>query len=399
MNPTQFVDIFGPAQQDGNPNKGTVQFGSEYSEETDIMNPASTTETTTLSSTTETTTEAVEGSTTDTTTLPENGNVDILNQPQKGRKPKYGFEDISGYFADRIKSGKFVAVEEEDQEGNVVQFVPKTPEEFDEVIDIQVNYKLDQERKGLEQKWYQSKSPAWQAVAKFANMVDNPAEIIPFLQGVQTISSVANIDENDLSGAEQIVRIRMEQRGEAKDVIDEQIEALKTTDKLVSTAQKYKPSILKEEQLNLQRLAQKEEKEQRDYEIMVSNIQENVIKSIETPLFGKTKIKQEEKASIYELIGEPSQESKGYEIYSEIDKLFDSRDFDTLKMVALLLKHKDSFFNYIKTSAAVETAQGLQKRIRAAGTISGSGGKDMELDDEREVISRNQYSTKTRFGR
>ena len=101
--------------------------------------------------------------TTTETTMPED--VDILGENKKpGRKPKYDFSDMSGYFEDRIKAGKFVPVEEDTAEGKKL-FIPKTPEEFDEVIDLQISHKIEEERRKLEQSWYQSKSPAWKMIS------------------------------------------------------------------------------------------------------------------------------------------------------------------------------------------------------------------------------------------
>lgn len=142
----------------------------------------------------------------------EKKDADLFAEEEKkegpGRKPKYDFTGMTGYFEDRIKSGKFVPIEEEDEKGNKTHFIPKTPEDFDEVIDIQVNYKFDQAKTELNKKWYETKSPAWQAVAKYAELVDDPTEIVPFLQGIQIIESVSDMNENEIDGAEKIIRTK-----------------------------------------------------------------------------------------------------------------------------------------------------------------------------------------------
>jgi hypothetical protein len=185
--------------------------------------------------------------------------------------------------------------------------------------------------------------------------------LIPFIQGVQTIQSVANIDENEIDGAEQIVRARLAQRGDPDEVIDQQIEALKTTDKLVSTAKQYKPIIMQQEQQFLARQMAEKQEEDKRYMQMVSELREAAIQELEKPIFGKTKLKQEEKAVIYDLIGEPSQDTQGYAIYSAIDGLFEKKDFKTLKEIALLLSKSDSFYNYLGANVANQTAASLEK--------------------------------------
>lgn len=321
--------------------------------------------------------------------------ADILNDDKV--IPKYDFSDTSGYFEDRFKNGKFVPIEQVGEDGKPINFVPKTPEEFDEVIDLQVNYQLQQRTKELEKNWYTSKSPAWQAVAKFAEMTDDPTEIVPFLQGIRTMESVGELDPTDLTGAEKIVRARLEQRGDDEDVIAETIDSLKTTDKLVSAAQKYKPLIMQQEKQQLtQMLAEKNQQDQ-DYRQMVVTIRENAIKAIEAPIFGKQNLKQEEKAAIYDMIAEPQPETKGYRIYTAIDELFEKGDFGKLKKIALILSNEDALLDYISTGAATKTAEKLQKQLRVS-TEGRASSTSSDSGDERR-IQRNQYSNTPRFGK
>ncbi len=329
----------------------------------------------------------------------EKKDADILSTDNKGgRKPKYDFTDTSGYFQDRFKSGKFVPIEMDGEDGKPVQFIPKTPEEFDEVIDLQVDYRLEKKAKELEENWYATKSPAWQAVAKYAEMTDDPSEILPFLQGVRTLESVRDLDPSDAASAEKIVRVRLQQRGDDDETINEQIDALRTTDKLITTAQKYKPSILQEEQQQLASMLNEKQKQQKEYIQMVSQIRESAIKAIETPLFGKVKLKQDEKAAIYEMIAEPSKETQGYPIYSAIDDLFAKNDMEKLKKIALILAKEDAYMGYISNNAATKTAGDLQTKLRVATDSRSSSGSDDDIEDKR-AIQRKQYTTGARFGR
>jgi hypothetical protein len=395
----QYLDMFSDVTQQTTPRQGAKFGAGGVDNQQDMFTPASTTETTTISaSTTETTTEA---STTETTTLaPEEGKDDtnILGATppkQVGRPAKKDLQDLSEYFQDRMKAGKFIKINDVDDKGNEIEFVPKTAEDFDEVIDMQVNYRLDQRKKEMDKSWYQSKSPAWQFVAKYAELTDDPAEIVPFIQGIRAIDSVEGINAEEIAGAEKIVRIRMEQKGDSPEVIDEQIEALKTTDKLVSTAQKYKPVILQQEKNQLTEMVQQKRQEASEYNMMVEQIRDGAIKSIETPLFGKQKLKNEEKAVIYSMIGEPSEETQGYPIYTAIDNLFAAGDFETLKMVALLIGKKDSFMNYASIGGKEQAAAGIQRQLRLAAD-SRPAGKNNE-EEEVNTVQRNRYTSK--FGK
>jgi hypothetical protein len=321
--------------------------------------------------------------------------VDILTTEKKDEKT---FSDASFYFEDRLKSGKFVAITEDKEDGSKVPFIPRTPEEFDEVIEIQVNYKLEQKEKELEEAWYTSKSPAWQAVGKYAEMTDNPADILPFIQGIRNIEAVSELDPEDISQAERIVRARLQKKGDDEDMIEETIESLKTTDKLVSTAQKYKPAMVTEEKQELANMVNEKRAEQQQYLSLVNNIREGAVKAIEAPIFGSQKMKQEEKAAIYDLIAQPSRETKGYQIYTVIDSLFEKGDFETLKQIALLATNKESLFAYIASAAANKTSETLQKKLRISAE-GNSGGKDTYTEEGRPIVKRDQYKTTPRFGR
>lgn len=401
LEPGQFVDLFGTEVD----NKSqTSKFGA-LEKNVDIF--SSSTETTTQApSTNDDTTKVpindntiIEGSLTDTTTkvITE---ADLFSDDKKpGRKPKYDFTDTSGYFEDRFKSGKFIAVEETGEDGTAKPFIPKSPEEFDEVIDIQVEYKLNEAKKELEKKIYESKSPAWQAIMKYSELTDDPSEVVPFIQGIRNIQSVSEIDENTQEGAEQIVRTRLLQRGDTEDVISEQIDVLKGADKLISTATKYKPLIINDEKHNLHLMNQQKQQEDREYQNLVLDIRQSAVSAIDTPLFGKIKLKQDEKAAVYDLIGQPNELTRGYGIYSVIDNLFERRDFETLKQVALLLSKKESFLSYISSNASDKTAANLQLKLRSVVDNRGSSTHDDPTED-RKVVERNIYKQQTsHFGR
>jgi hypothetical protein len=303
-----------------------------------------------------------------------------------GRKPKYAFQDTVGYFEDRIKAGKFVALEEE-VNGQTQTFIPKTPEEFDEFFETQVNYHLEQKRQENDKTWYESKSPAWKAVAQYAEMSDDPSELLPFIQGVQAIASVSEVDETTPEGAEQIVRTRLQQRGDTEDVIAETLEALKGAGKLETQAAKFKPLILQGEQQNLQRMMEEKQQQEQQYYKTITEIRDNAIKAIEEPLYGK-KLKMEEKALVYELIGEPNPTTQGYQIYTEIDQLFEKKDFETLRQLSLLIKKKEAFLNdYVKTAEANRVAEGVQRKLRVAtdGRTVGNNGVIEEPTQQRSV--------------
>lgn len=394
LSPTEFGDIFGPSVQK---NVSTPAFGGGIDDSVDLFNPIKQVDNPDIPI-------PIDDKDKEKDKVVEEirEDADLFDETPKpsteGDDNKVEIKGLSEYYEDRLKSGLFVEINEEDDKGNKKSFIPKTPEEFDEVIELQVNFKLDQAKKELENKWYESKSPAWKAVSQYAEMIDDPSQLIPFLQGVKTISTVSQLNEEDNEQAEQIVRARLEQRGDPEQIIKTQIESLKASDALISTAKQIKPLMVREEQMALSKQVEEARVREQQYLQVVNDIRDKAHKAIEQPLFGKQKLKQEEKALIYDMIAYPSEETQGYGIYSAIDKLFDNKDFETLKQVALLVGKKDAFFQYLGTDVANKTATSLQKKLTVAADGRSSSSNNIDIDDK-PIISRNSFSKTPRFGK
>lgn len=303
------------------------------------------------------------------------------------------------YFKKAIEEGKFIKLveDEKDADGNEIAFIPSTPEEIEEFFELQDRYKAEQKSKEIEQSVYASKSPTWQLALKYSEMLNSPTELIPFLTSMETIESVENLDPEDLDQAEQIVRIKLQSRGDSEEIVQDYIETFKTTGKLIGLAQQYKPVILEQEKQATMQSIEKAKKEQEQYISIISNIRDNVVETLEKPFVGKVKLKQEEKAAVYDLIGEPSDRFQGYGIYTVIDNLFAKKDFDTLRDVALMLSNKQTYDQYIKNHTSQQTAASLERKIRKASEGRSSSAVE-EGKSTTPSIKRNEYKP-VRFGR
>lgn len=329
-----------------------------------------------------------------------NKEVDILN-PDLDRKKEeekpLEFSQMSQFFEQSVKDGKFVAINSIDDKGNSIPFVPKTANEFYEAVELQVDHKLQSAKKDLDKSWYEEKSPAWQAVSKYAEMVDDPTQLIPFLQGVRTIQSVVNINEEEIDGAEEIIRTHLEQTGTPEVAIDSQIESLKSTDKLISTAKVYKPVIIQNEQRFLAQQVKEREIEEQQRISFVNNIKEKAFNAIEEKTFGKQKLKQDEKRVIYDLLAQPEKQTKGYKIYNAIDDLYDKGDFETLTEIALILANKKAFLEYLGTDIANKTAAGLQRKLQVADSPR-TGGNGGSIEEKVSIKRQTGFTNQVRFG-
>lgn len=313
--------------------------------------------------------------------------------PKKGRKPKYDFSDATGYFEDRIKNGRFVAVEEE-VDGEVKPFIPKTPEDFDEFFDINLNHRFQERQKEIEGSWYESKTPAWKAIAQFADKNAPIEEVLSFMQGVQNVNDIASLDETTTQGAEQVYRTWLSRRGETPEAIEEQVELAKTADKLTSMATKYKPILVQQESQRLADMDKKQAEQNQRYDQIIWENEKKAIEAIESPIFGKQKLKEDEKALVYDLIGRPQAEAGGYKIYAELDRLFQNRDFATLRELSLLLAKKDSYLSYASTKTKEDNATGLMRTLKVANSTKPTATTPQEEEVHRPAaVVRQPYSS------
>ena len=261
-----------------------------------------------------------------------------------------------------------------DEEGNDILLTK--PEDIDAFLEANLAYKLEKEKAELEKSWYTDKSPAWKAVAQYAEQIQDPTELLPFLQGVQNIQNISEVDETTIEGAESIVRYKMQLSGDDEETINEQVQILKDSDKIVDIAKKYKPNLVQAETQRLAQMQQQAQLQQQQYIQMVSEYEKMAIEHIEKPLFGE-KLAQEEKAMVYDLIAAPSEELGGYPIFAAIDNLYERKDFETLKEIALLIANKQNFYKYASKAATVKVANDLQRKLRVQmETNTKSSGKD-----------------------
>lgn len=274
-------------------------------------------------------------------------------------EPKEDIFNIKSYFTKKIKDGAFLGFEDDKLE---------TPEDIDALIEANFNHKIESLQEDVNNQWYENKTNAWKFVAQYAENVDNPYDLLPLLQGVQTIEAINNLDPNKPEEAELIVRAALERRGEAPSIIEDQILTFKEGNKLEKLAADYQPLLIQEENQKLIQLKKQEaEEEQRNLQLL-NDIHENAIKVIETPFLGKHKLKREEKAAVYDLIARPDQEAGGYQIFKAIDNLYATNDFETLREIALMVANKKAHRSYLGIDNIDAANEKLFRKLKDAQT-------------------------------
>ena len=291
-------------------------------------------------------------------------NEDSLFSPEENKTSKF---DIKSYFDAKIKEGTFLPLEDGKMD---------TPEDIDALIEANFSHKIEEIQDNVARNWYETKSEAWKYIAANAERFDNPADLIPLLTGVSNIETISSLDPNDESQAETIVRLALSNRNESPDVIEEQITMFKEAKKLESMAGKYQPLLVKEENNRLAEISRQKDATDAANEQMIKAIHQDAVSILETPFLGKHKMTNEEKAGIYDLIAEPTERGGGYKIFTGIDALYETKDFDTLREIALILHNKKAHRHYLGVTIGSENAENVMRKLKTTNTGSTSTEAD-----------------------
>lgn len=300
-----------------------------------------------------------------------------------------GFDTVRSIFEDLIKSNQLLPLADDKLE---------TAEDIQALVYSNVMHKVDELRNDENNAWYASKSPAWRAVAEFSEKAQHPSELIPFIQSVQTIEKVADLDPKTEEDAEKIVRMALLSRKEPQDIIDDTISTYKDNGKLTNLAEKYQPAIIQAEQAKLAAETARQQREEQEHYQMITHIHEEAVKVLETPFLGKHKMKKEEKAAIYNMIAAPDENTGGYRIFSEIDNLYETKNFDKLRKIALLLQDEKAYDFYLGIDTVAKNTEGLLRKIKTTPTGSTASDVEEPSNTGQKLARLNQRNNESGFG-
>lgn len=299
------------------------------------------------------------------------------------------FTDVKSIFEELIKNNQLLPLEDEKLD---------TPADIQALIQANVVHQVEELKKDQNNTWYASKSPAWRIVAEFAEKVQHPSELLPFIQSVQTIDSVSELDPKNEVDAEKIIRMALISRNESQDIIDDTIATYKENGKISNIAEKYQPSLVQQEQIKMQNLVKQKEQEEINNYNMIKQIHEDAVKVLETPFLGKHKMKKEEKAAIYNMIASPDSQTGGYKIFSAIDNLYETKNFDKLRMIALLLQDDKAYNSYVGLDVANNTAENIMRRVKTTATAHSTSDLELPPTIKNQPIQNNNFQKSSGFG-
>lgn len=274
----------------------------------------------------------------------------------------------------------------------------ETQRDIAELLEANVSYQLDEEKKTILDKVFNSMSPALQIVAQYAQYIQNPQELLPIINSTSNHEKFKALDDNNPAHHEMIVRERLRLNGDSDEVIEQEITELKDSAKLAAKAKTYKPVVEQYYARETKKLMDAEAAKEREYEQIIQRNHEEIVKVLGAPKLDGMQLKQQHKSLAYELLAEPREEyGGGVGIYAVIDKLFAEGKFTTLTKLALLAADESAFDSVYSTKVKLNESDRVGRILQTASTTGGPITTDEEIIKQQQEAGL-QRPTRTGFG-
>lgn len=271
----------------------------------------------------------------------------------------------------------------EGEDGKFV--IPKTFDELKELINENKKYEVEESKKKWETENVEGLSPQVQSIMEYAKA--GGKDVTPLLEAWATVESISQLNPNDASDAEELVRYDLESKGLDDDDIEEQVDLLKSSGKIFQKAANLKPKL---EQQEVQRIAEMEALQKQRAEQLQQNkirYQNNMSQAIDKT-FSDKNISSVIKHSIFEPVYEsafrPGMKVTGFQRGLEELQL-DPNKNDHFAEVALLVSDRDKFFevygNKIKRDVTADTV----KKLKFAKSTNQTAEDEVSLNQPRKL--------------
>jgi hypothetical protein len=257
--------------------------------------------------------------------------------------------------------------------------VPKTFGELKSLIEENKKHEVEENKKKWETDSTSDLSPQVKSIMEYAK--NGGKDVTPLLEAWSTVESISSLDPNNPSDAEDLVRYNLESRGLEEDEINEQVELLKSSNKIVAKAIDLKPKL---ERLETERIAQMEEQQklrQRELQENKVKYQNNMSKAIDTTFTDKN-ISSIVKKSIleptYESSFRPGLKVTGFQKSLEDLQLDPTKNVHFAE-VALLATDRAKFFELFGKEIKKEVTADTIKKLKFSKNTTQNTEEEVNL--------------------
>lgn len=263
----------------------------------------------------------------------------------------------------------------------------ETVNDLKELINLNIEDKVTSWQEEYAKSFYEQGGPIWGTILEAAKTARTPQELIPLLEAADDYDYSLSLNTDTDESCEEIIRATLTIKGLDNDVIESDIEDFKTRGILKDRAEKFKPTLDKFNEQRLTQLRQErfiqEQNKNQFYQNHINTVVKNVIDN-DAP--GGFKLKNEQKHQIASMFV-PDKEIGGLPIYTAIDNLLASGDYNRLSQIAMLILDNNLFDKLYSSKVANNVADGLQRKLRDSRT-SGQNETVIEQNSDNQTLSR-----------
>lgn len=282
-------------------------------------------------------------------------------------KPIEFFDSLEESF---YKTGKLNPLQ--DDKGEIVPI--KTIEDFQELLEKNIEFREQQIREEDEQKILErligSKSDAYRFVLENAEKYNDPSELVPLLQSVETLQLFQNLDKDNPEHQEFIVRSALKLQGLSDEMIESEVDDLKDREKLGLRADSLHPFLQqyqeRETQALLQQKQQEEQARNQFWNGYLGKLNDDFYAS---DVLDGMKFTKDHKVAIAQQLF-PDENKNDIFLHKTIDDLIEKGDIQRLVKIATIALDDKLFDSYYSNRVANKVANGLQRTIRVQSTPS-----------------------------
>lgn len=258
--------------------------------------------------------------------------------------------------------------------------IPKTFDELKELINENKKHEIEENKKKWEEESTSDLSPQVKSIMEYAK--NGGKDVTPLVEAWATVESITNLDPNNPADAEDLVRYNLESKGLEEDEINEQIELLKSSNRIVAKAIDLKPKL---EKLETERIAQMEEQQKiRQKELQENKLkyQTNMTKAIDTTFTDKNisnTIKKSILEPTYDSSFRPGLKVTGFQKSLE-DLQLDPTKNNHFAEVALLATDREKFFEIFGKEIKKEVTADTIKKLKYSKSTNQSSEEEVNLN-------------------
>jgi hypothetical protein len=308
---------------------------------------------------------------------------DATPEVKRGRKPSDLVNMVNQLVEEEILFGY--------EQGEV-----KSIEEAKELIRENLNYK---EEKAFETKWkvkLESYSPQVQAIIHYAEK--GGQDITPLLSAIAEVEKSSEINIEEETGQEEVVRQVLKLKGFDDEDIKDEIETLKDLDKLKAKATKFLPELNKAKGQQIQMMLQEQEERDRQASEAAAIYVQTIQQTLDKDQVGDVKLKREDKYKLMEALAEPKYRSlNGYRVNEFVKRLEDMQfgkkaDYDHFLNLVHFAVDKQGFMEKLKEAIKTEVTSQTVKTLKTAKSSSANSPQDSEPSEpRRNTIQRSGF--------